>query len=387
MTYHGRSHAGPYRLPQMSRERLVREGVAVGPFAWWGVFPGTSATATIASHTVEHTPQQLDDLIAAAINDWIDAYGTENILGRLIGQFGVEGMEIPRVRFFDTIIDEVLVGGALTSPTAQDPNGVLFAGHSPGNATGFNRSVDIFEVNMGSVEAGFALSTAIPDTTRTLLVTPAIPLRPVAPQPRPRYPFRPAPGRTEPGPFLYQDWRGHHAPHVPPSGDGTAYEFTERGRRKLSKAQTPTKQGPPPKGTRERKLRVSNPALGRMLRFVWAYTETQDVIEAIHGALPRGYQRHSDPLGMLQDIFSGIHRMDPVRLGENLLSNEILDQVAGRLSGGAGRAFRGNPWGPDIGGALPRLPEVDDVGGYEAPGGRSGRARAPGTDVFDGITF
>lgn len=233
-------------------------------------------------------------------------------------------------------------------------------------------------------DSGWGMTEGAAVSQHPVTVTPQ-PLR-LAPLPlRPWVPARAVPGRKEPGRFVEQDWRGYRLADPPASGGTVTTEYTAQGRRAVSAP--PPLRTPPPKGTRERKLRVTNPTFARFLRGVWAYTETVDVIEAVHGALPRGYRRHSDPLGMLQDIFSGIQKMDPGKLAENLITNEIEDRVIGRLSGGAGRALRGNPWGPDIGGALPRLEDASSLLPMEMPQGKSGAAVARGYDAYDGVTF
>lgn len=170
------------------------------------------------------------------------------------------------------------------------------------------------------------------------------PQRGPAPVPRPRPQERPA---TRPRPVPRP--QGNAFPGVRPAPNPAIELFP---------VVRPVKGGhtfqPPPPGTKERKfiLALDN---GSMLGIVVnAVGETNDVLEALHDALPKGCQTGTTPQAMAADILGCYQQMDLGKALYNLLANQLEDNVygrLGRLAAAANRA-RGAPAGIQFGPAL-----------------------------------
>ena len=124
----------------------------------------------------------------------------------------------------------------------------------------------------------------------------------------------------------------------------------------------PRRPGPPRRGTREQKFHSAR-KFAMLVYWSWhAYTEFDDLVDAIWRALPRGKrQRHSfgdrfnvrrptGPLNAFEKLVIVVAHWEHVRWDralENIILNQIIDAAVGRTIGAAQTAIRGR--GPRTG--------------------------------------
>lgn len=118
----------------------------------------------------------------------------------------------------------------------------------------------------------------------------------------------------------------------------------------------PTHRPAPPSGrTKERKF-IANLPPGTFARIINNITETVDVIDAIHDALPEDCQKGDTPQAKLQDLYNCYHRLDVGQAMINLRNEAAEDKIFGRIGSGAGKGsealFGNRPVGPGTGPAL-----------------------------------
>lgn len=99
---------------------------------------------------------------------------------------------------------------------------------------------------------------------------------------------------------------------------------------------------PPPRGTKEKKMRMWGPLAG----IVGVASESGEMIDNFWKSLPARYKRRHPPPKNAWDkvriIWREFEHIDPVDLGKNILIDQLKDVAWGKVGKAAGRSFNRN---------------------------------------------
>jgi len=97
---------------------------------------------------------------------------------------------------------------------------------------------------------------------------------------------------------------------------------------------------PPPRGTKEKKTAAQR-AIARAAVIAFAATEWDDLIEAIHDALPKRYQSASNkPQDKALALWENLEHLDVPQAVVNVIYNQIEDAIVGRVSRAGNSALK-----------------------------------------------
>lgn len=116
-----------------------------------------------------------------------------------------------------------------------------------------------------------------------------------------------------------------------------------------------TPRQPPPKDTKEKKVRALSGLVGLIQSGGHVLTEALDLLEALHDALPKDYQAkavfkggkwwNATPQAKAEAIYNNFDKMNLNDAVKNLIANEIGDRILGRANARVDQALNRTPIG------------------------------------------